>query len=169
MSGREVAEALEISESTASRDIAAVKKLWREEMIEHVDVMVARDLAELGMVKQEAWYAYEQSVTRGEHTETETVFSDGKTITTTVTSNPKADLHALKLVQSCIDRKRKILGLDKEGAGGGGAKLVSFTVRIGDRVLVSEASTVEPEGDILDAEVVELDSAGKALPSGTGD
>ena len=169
MSGKEVAEAVGVSESTASRDVAAVKKLWREEMIEHVDVMVARDLAELGMVKQEAWWCYQQSIENGEHTETETVLADGKTITTTVTSNPKADLHALKLVQSCIERKRKILGLDKEGAGGGGAKLVSFTVRIGDRILVSEASTIDPEEDILDAEVVELDSAGKALPSGTED
>ena len=169
MTGKEVAETIGISESTASRDIAAVKKLWREEMIEHVDVMVARDLAELGMVKQEAWWCYEQSVANGEHTETETVLADGKTITTTVTSNPKADLNALKLVQSCIEKKRKILGLDKEGAGAGGAKLVSFTVRIGDRVLVSEASTVDPEDDIVDAEMVELDSAGKALPSGTGD
>ena len=169
MTGDEVAEAVGVSKSTASRDIAAVKKLWREEMIEHVDVMVARDLAELGMVKQEAWWVYQQSIENGEHTETETVLADGKTITTTVTSNPKADLHALKLVQSCIERKRKILGMDKEGAGGGGAKLVSFTVRIGDRILVSEASTINPEEDILDAEMVELDSAGKALPSGTED
>ena len=46
---------------------------------------------------------------------------------------------------------------------------MSFTVRIGDRILVSEASTIDPEEDILDAEVVELDSAGKALPSGTED
>ena len=169
MTGKEVAETIGISESTASRDIAAVKKLWREEMIEHVDVMVARDLAELGMVKQEAWWCYQQSIENGEETVTETVLADGKEIVTTVKTNPKADLHALKLVQSCIEKKRKILGLDKEGAGAGGAKLVSFTVRIGDRVLVSEASTVDPEDDIVEAEMVELDSAGMALPSGTGD
>jgi hypothetical protein len=56
--------------------------------------------------------------------------------------------------------------LDKETGGGGSGKLVVFTVKIGDRVIVSEASTAEPE-DILDAEVVELDSTGRALPSGT--
>lgn len=166
LTGREVAETLGISDSTASRDIAAIKKLWRDEMLEDVDLMVARDLAELGMVKQEAWRVYADSCEIGDEVVTVAETKDGTFRTETV-SNPKANLHALRMVQSCIEKKRKILGLDKEDAGGGKAKLVSFTVKIGDRVLVSEASTVEPEDDILDAEMVELDSQGKALPSGT--
>jgi len=166
MTGREVAEELGISESTASRDIAAVKKIWRDEMIEDVDLMVARDLAELGMVKNEAWAVYAASLEVGDEVVTVAETKDG-TFTTETVSNPKANLHALKLVQSCIEKKRKILGLDKEEGVGGKPKLVSFTVKIGDRVLVSEASTIEPEDDIVDAEVVELDSTGKALPSGT--
>jgi hypothetical protein len=165
MTGREVAEVLEISESTASRDIAAVKALWRAEMIQDIDVMVARDLAELGMVKNEAWAAYQQSIEVGEEVVTVAETKDG-TFETVTTTNPKANLHALKLVQSCIEKKRKILGLDKETSGGASGKMISFTVKIGDRVLVSEASTAEPRDDILDAEVVELDSTGKALPSG---
>ena len=168
MTGKEVAEEFGIAESTASRDIAAVKKLWREAMIEDVDVMIARDLAELGLVKNEAWWIYQQSVEVGEEVVTVAETKDG-TFETVTTTNPKANLHALKMVQSCIEKKRKILGLDREGASGGSGKMISFTVKIGDRVLVSEASTVEPEDDILDAEVVELDSTGKALPSGTGD
>ena len=166
LTGREVAEIMGVTESTASRDIAAIKALWREAMIEDVDVMIARDLAELGMVKQEAWRCYAESCEVGDKVVTVAETKDG-VFTTETESNPKANLHALKLVQSCIEKKRKILGLDKEDAGGGKAKLVSFTVRIGDRVLVSEASNVEPEDDILDAEMVELDSTGKALPSGT--
>jgi hypothetical protein len=166
MTGKEVAEELGISDSTASRDIAAVKALWREEMIEDIDVMIARDLAELGMVKNEAWRCYVESCEVGDTVTTVAETKDG-TFETVTESSPKANLHALKLVQSCIEKKRKILGLDKEEVGGGKAKLVSFTVRIGDRVLVSEASNVEPEDDILDAEMVELDSTGKALPSGT--
>jgi DNA-binding CsgD family transcriptional regulator len=166
MTGREVAEELGISESTASRDIAAVKKIWRDEMLEDVDAMVARDLAELGLVKNEAWRCYVESCEVGDKVVTVAETKDG-TFETVTESNPKASLHALKLVQSCIEKKRKILGLDKEEVGSGKARLVSFTVKIGDRVLVSEASTAEPEDDILDAEVVELDSRGKALPSGT--
>jgi hypothetical protein len=164
VTGKELCEVLGISHSTASRDIAAVKRVWRAEMIQDMDAVIARDLAELGMVKAEAWRTYVDSCEVGEVVTTVTETKDG--IYETVTStNPKASLHALKLVMGCIDKRRRILGLDKETGGGGAGKMISFTVKIGDRVIVSEASTVLPE-DILDAEVVELDSTGKALPSG---
>ena len=164
VTGKEVCEALGISHSTASRDIAAVKARWRAEMISDMDAVIARDLAELGMVKAEAWQTYVESCESGEVVTTVAETKDGvfETVTTT---NPKASLHALKLVMGCIDKRRKILGLDKEVGGASAGKMISFTVKIGDRVIVSEASTMEPE-DILDAEVVELDSTGKALPSG---
>lgn len=160
-----------VSESTASRDLAAIKEQWRLEMIEDVDVMVARDLAELGLVKSEAWWTYQQSLEVGDETVTEQEVligkdGDSRVLRTTVVQNPKANLSALKLVQSCIEKKREILGLDKAAASASSGKMISFTVRIGDRVLVSESSTVDPKDDILDAEVVELDSTGKALPSG---
>jgi hypothetical protein len=117
------------------------------------------------MVKAEAWRCYVESCEVGE---TVTVVEETKdgTYTKVSSTNPKASLHALKLVQSCIEKRRRILGLDKEVGGGNVGKMISFTVKIGDRVIVSEASTMLPE-DILDAEVVELDSTGKALPSGT--
>ena len=166
MTGTELAEMLGVSESTASRDLSAVKRIWRAEMIQDIDAVIARDLAELGMVKSEAWRVYVESCEIGEVTTTVADTKDG-TFETVSETNPKASLHALKLVQSCIEKKRKILGLDKETGGGGGGKKISFTVRIGDRVIVSEASTADPEDDIVDAEVVELDSTGKALPSGT--
>lgn len=171
MSGTEVAEVMGVSESTASRDLAAIKEQWRLEMIEDVDVMVARDLAELGLVKSEAWWTYQQSLEVGDETVTEQEVligkdGDSRVLRTTVVQNPKANLSALKLVQSCIEKKREILGLDKAAASASSGKMISFTVRIGDRVLVSESSTVDPKDDILDAEVVELDSTGKALPSG---
>jgi hypothetical protein len=165
MSGREIAEEMGISESTASRDLSAIKEQWRSEMLADMDAVIARDLAEMGLVKNEAWRAYQQSLEEGDVIETVTEGEGGTTVTT-VTSNPKPDLHALKLVQSCIERRRKILGLDKEGHGSG-VKKISFTVKIGDRVLVSEASEAD-ESDIADAEYTEVDSSGKALPSGKG-
>ncbi len=165
VTGREISEALGITQSTASRDIAAVKKVWRAEMIQDMDAVIARDLAELGMVKAEAWSRYVESCEVGEIVTTVEETKDG-IFTKTSTTNPKASLHALKLVTLCIEKRRRILGLDKESRGPGGGKRFSFTVKIGDRVIVSEASTMPPE-DILDAEVVELDSTGKALPSGT--
>jgi DNA-binding transcriptional ArsR family regulator len=164
ITAKEMSEALGITQSTASRDIAAVKKAWRAEMIQDMDAVIARDLAELGMVKAEAWRTYVESCEEGEVVTTVAETKDGVFETVTST-NPKASLHALKLVMGCIDKRRRILGLDKEAGGGGAGKMISFTVKIGDRVIVSEASTMPPE-DILDAEVVELDSTGKALPSG---
>jgi hypothetical protein len=165
MTGREVAMAMAITESTANRDIRRIKAAWRAAMIEDMDAVIARDLAELGMVKSEAWGVYVESCEVGEVVRTIADTKDGKFETVTET-NPKPSLHALKLVMGCIEKRRRILGLDKETGGGGSGKLVVFTVKIGDRVIVSEASTAEPE-DILDAEVVELDSTGRALPSGT--
>lgn len=165
VTAKEMCEALGISHSTASRDIAAVKAVWRAEMIADMDAVIARDLAELGMVKAEAWSRYVESCEVGEIVTTVETTKDG-TFTKTSTTNPKASLHALKLVTLCIEKRRRILGLDKETGGANAGKQISFTVKIGERVLVSEASTMPPE-DILDAEVVELDSTGKALPSGT--
>lgn len=164
MSATEISEVLGVHISTATRDLAAIKAEWREEMMLDVDAVLARDLAELGMVKQEAWRAYAMSLEKGDETVTEQEIGDGKVLRTVVTQNPKPDLGALKMVAGCIERKRKILGLDKEEAGRGPKQIV-FTVRIGDRVLVSESSTGRLD-DIEDAEVVELDSTGKALPSG---
>lgn len=166
MSATEISEVLGIHLSTATRDLAAIKAEWRAEMLLDTDAVLARDLAELGMVKQEAWRAYAMSLEKGDETVTVQEFEDGKEIRTTVTQNPKPDLGALKMVAGCIERKRKILGLDKEDAARGPKQIV-FTVRIGDRVLVSESSTGGLD-DIEDAEVVELDSTGKALalPSG---
>jgi hypothetical protein len=164
MSATEISEVLGIHISTATRDLAAIKAEWRAEMLMDTDTVMARDLAELGMVKQEAWRAYAMSLERGDETVTVQEFEDGKEIRTTVTQNPKPDLGALKMVQGCIEKKRKILGLDRDDVSLGPKKIV-FTVRIGERVLVSESSTGDLE-DIEDAEVVELDSTGKALPSG---
>lgn len=164
MSATAISDMLGISLSTATRDLAAIKAAWREEMIEDVEAMLARDIAELGMVKQEAWRVYAKSVEEGLTVVTEQDTPGGMIVTTT-TTDPKPDLNALKMVQSCIEKKRKLLGLDKEDTRDKGPKAISFTVRIGDRVLVSESSTAEPD-DIVDAEVVELDSTGKALPSG---
>lgn len=165
VTAKEMSEALGISKSTASRDIAAVKRQWRAEMIADMDAVIARDLAELGMVKAEAWRCYVESCEVGETTTVVEETKDG-VFEKVSTTNPKASLHALKLVQSCIEKRRRILGLDKETGGANAGKQISFTVKIGDRVIVSEASTMPPD-DILDAEVVELDSTGKALPSGT--
>ncbi len=165
VTAKEMSEALGLSQSTASRDIAAVKKVWRAEMIQDMDAVIARDLAELGMVKAEAWRCYVESCEIGEVTTTVAETKDGVFETVSET-NPKASLHALKLVQSCIEKRRRILGLDKETGGANTGKMISFTVKIGDRVIVSEASTMPPD-DIDAVEVVELDSSGKALPSGT--
>lgn len=164
MSATEIAERMGIHISTATRDLAAIKAEWREEMLESTDAVMARDLAELGMVKQEAWRVYAKSLDHSPKIVTEHDAPGGVEVTT-VTMDPKPDLNALKLVQTCIEKKRKVLGLDKESGAERGPKSISFTVRIGDRVLVSESSTAEPD-DILDAEMVELDSTGKALPSG---
>lgn len=168
MSGREIAEEVGVSESTASRDLAAIKEAWRAEMVADVDAVVARDLAEMGLVKNEAWRAYQQSLEEGDVIETVTTGGEGGETTTVVTTNAKPDLHALKLVQSCIEKRRRILGLDQETLGGSGPKKISFTVKIGDRILVSEASTADAD-DVADAEYTEIDSTGKALPSGEGD
>ena len=164
MSATEISRLIGTSLSTATRDLAAIKEEWRLEMIASTDVVMARDLAELGMVKQEAWRVYAKSLEHSPKIVTETERPGGVEVVTT-TMDPKPDLNALKLVQTCIEKKRKVLGLDKDEGADRGPKHISFTVRIGERVLVSESSVGNQE-DILDAEMVELDSQGKALPSG---
>lgn len=182
-----------VSATTIASDIRMIKREWREARLANADAMIAQDLAELGMVKQEAWRAYAASldpkISRSSQVttpvvakvneatgETEMVAANAGTQTVGQTENtPIPNLKALELVTKCVEKKQALLGygegVDKRRAGGDKARVFAFTVKIGDKVLTSQATDVESEAvdiDVEDAEFYEVDSMGKkALASGS--
>lgn len=169
-----------VAPSTIANDIRLIKKDWRDQRLVNADAMIAQDLAELGMVKQEAWRAYAASLDpKISRTSQSTVTTGGQGGGTSDTESqtettPIPNLKALELVSKCIEKKQGLLGYgegeDKRRNGGDKARVFAFTVKIGDKVLASEATDVESEVidvDVEDAEFYEVDSQGKkALTSG---
>ena len=174
-----------VSATTIAKDIRLIRQEWREARLASADAMIAQDLAELAMVKQAAWRAYALSldpkisrssqvttpvVIKGSNGggEPEVVAASAGTQTSGQTENtPVPNLKALELVTKCIEKKQALLGYG-EGADGRkkGAKkrVLSFTLKIGDKVLRSDASAAADDViDAEDAEFYEVDSTGKKL------
>lgn len=161
----ELARKYGVSEATIRADLKKIRRAWRDEMVKSTDQIIAQDLAELSMVKQEAWFVYERSITCGDVVTTETDSDKGGNSVTVTTSDPKPNLRALDMVVDCIKMKRRILGIEKAGEKKA-PRAFAFTVKIGEKVILAESSTAEPS-DVLEADFVEVDSSGRQLPSGS--
>lgn len=61
MTGREIAQHVNVSESQVSRDLKAISKAWRESALRDIDQKKARDLAEMDHIKRELWQAWNNS------------------------------------------------------------------------------------------------------------
>lgn len=160
--------------STIVRDEKIIRAEWREERLRDSEALLAQDLAELGMVKREAWRVYRESLEpRTSATEQRSVTTGGQnggsetdTDSRTETS-PSPNLKALELVTKCLERRQKLLGYGEEEQAKkrDKARVFAFTVKIGDKVLASEASGLEDDVvlDAEDAEFYEVGSDGKKL------
>jgi hypothetical protein len=174
----ELAKRFGVVEATIARDVRVIREQWRGESLQAGEALVAQDMAELGMVKREAWRVYEESLhPRVAQTEQTTVSgglgeggagkrqgpgqvkSESKTV-----SSPTPNLKALDLVVKCMDRRRKLLGYGDDGQADA-PKAIRFTVKIGDRVLEAGTGRELDEGEIEDAEFTEMGS----LAAGDGD
>jgi hypothetical protein len=104
-----------ISIGTVFKDCQKAEKMWIEKAVTAVETGKAEMLAELEVVREEAWKIYEASkkaktVKRAEKANSE---GDGERTRQIVTIEERTgDVSALKLVIEAQERKAKLLGLD---------------------------------------------------------
>lgn len=64
----EIAASLNVSRQQVGYDLKIVRQQWRQSQIDSIDSMISQKLAELNLVKKEAWAAWEDSKTVKETT-----------------------------------------------------------------------------------------------------
>lgn len=109
-SQRQIAKALEISQTTVFKDLQAVRKAWKDSMIRDFDEAKARELEKIDLVEREAWAAWERSQKVGVK-KTKGVNSKGVVDETTRTGQ-YGDATFLGVALNCIKRRCDLLGLD---------------------------------------------------------
>lgn len=122
---REIGRENDVSPQTVMRDVAIIRELWFQRMAEDYDELVARELAKLDELERVAWEAWEASKTRESTTSGQTTGATATQFATLRRDESAGDATFLARVAWCIDRRVKLLGLDKyekeRAASGGGA------------------------------------------------
>lgn len=110
-----IADTLNCSVATICSDLKSLHHEWRESAAADINHKIALEIAKLDNVEATAWAAFEGSK------ETTTVQTEkGMTV-----YNTAGDPRFLVIIQSCIDKRCKILGIDApervelSGRGGG--------------------------------------------------
>jgi len=112
----EIAEQLEVNQSTISRDLKSLRKAWLASALVAIDKAKAQELAKIDRLEREYWTAWVRSCG-----DTETVKQRGKpgskgisTDSIEKTSKEQSgDPRFLAGVQWCIERRCKLFGLDE--------------------------------------------------------
>jgi hypothetical protein len=117
LSGRiqfEIAREEGVDHSTISRDLAAIRKDWRESALMDLDAKFDEELAKLDQVEREAWAAWRESTTTlHTHSREEIIGGrdDGATRTTEKRQQRCGDPAFLQIILQCLDRRCKLLQL----------------------------------------------------------
>jgi len=107
----EIADVLELSQATVSRDIAFLQDEWRQSALVNIDDKKAEELAKVDRLEREYWRAYERSCEDAE-TVQQKVKEDGKKEATKTAKGQSGDPRFLTGVQWCINKRCEIIGID---------------------------------------------------------
>jgi len=134
----EIARQVGVSQSTISRDLAVVRRQWLKEASRDYDAKVAEELAKIDAVELEAWTEWNKSKDRKRAKKTTKESRKGQKVqsveeTTTIeTLLPEA--RYLEIIEKCIARRCKLLGLDaperREVTGAEGGPIQIETVEV---------------------------------------
>lgn len=128
----DIGDVLGLSQSTISRDLRALHKVWRKAALVDFNEAKARELGKVDRLEREYWEAWQRSRKDKEATLTEKIDA-------TASSRTKAQIRKegqvgdprfLAGAQWCIERRCKLLGLDAPqrreitGADGGDLSIV---------------------------------------------
>jgi hypothetical protein len=133
----QIAQAEGVHHGQISRDLAAVRKAWQADAAMAFGDHVARQLAKLDELERTYWTAWQQSKhdSKGAPEKTGGIDLDGTPIAAgqRVEGNEPGDPRFLAGVESCIDKRCKILGLYSQK--------IEHTGNISHNVLVIEVET----------------------------
>jgi transposase len=105
-----IAEKLDVSQPTVSTDLKAIQQEWLESAAQDVELARAQSLAELEMVKREAWKAWERSQ---QPAETDVVSGQCENRQMRRTRKQQhGNPRFLEIIQKSIAQKGALLGLD---------------------------------------------------------
>lgn len=142
----EIASEIGVHQSTVSRDLKAIQKIWQKETLIDFNEAKARELERIDILEREYWEAWERSraefqskTIKQRGAKIEKTGEDEVTKITPVEATQKAedrngDPRYLAGVQWCITQRCKILGIEApnkmEHTGADGGPLVSGPINI---------------------------------------
>ena len=144
----DIADELDISHSTVSRDLTHLYKEWQESSLVDIDESKSRELAKVDRLEREYWQAWEKScedaeTIRQEGTKTETGIQPEKIVKTA--KGQAGDSRFLSGIQWCINKRCELLGLDapeKHDITSGGKRLGETPQAVYDRAISALAETI---------------------------
>lgn len=115
-SQRKIGEQLKISQQQVSYDLAEIRRRWLESSIRSFDEAKSRELAKIDHLEQQAWEGWNRTIGIKKKTSTKVgVNAKGPVDEETETLEELAgDPRFLQVVDTCIQRRCKILGIDAE-------------------------------------------------------
>jgi hypothetical protein len=121
----DIAEEIEMSQSTVSRDIAAIQTAWLESALVDFNEAKAQELVKIDRLEREYWGAWDRSCEDAEMLTQKTkgkvqqrkgergeFIAEQPAEATKTTKGQAGDPRFLAGVQWCIERRCKILGID---------------------------------------------------------
>ena len=130
----QIAQHLEVNHSTVSRDLAVIRKEWKESAVRDFDVDRQQELQRLALAEKEFWQAWERSQEGKEISSLEKLVLGkddagqplGRVKQATRTEQRTGDAQFLNGVVKCVEVRSKLLGLfPSEKTTGSGA--IAFT------------------------------------------
>jgi hypothetical protein len=109
----EIAQSLKVSQQVVSYDLKQCREEWQTSMLVAMGDIKARELAKIDLMEAEAWSSWYDSKRPKETTTTEAVEGQVPQRKARVVKEASCgDPRYLSIVQSCWERRAKLLGLD---------------------------------------------------------
>jgi hypothetical protein len=141
----------EISRRMVTHDRNCLLKEWKKEQYEHTDDWVAETIAELEIVKAEAWRSWERSLEeRTARRVKERLGAEGDIVSLTeeAISQGTGDTKYLEVVMKCIQERNRLRGLYE-------AKIAIRSEHKHEVVLKAYQEVSPSSWDVIEGEVVE--------------
>jgi len=126
---------------TIGHDLIVVRGWWRDAGVKSMDEWMLEQLAKLDRIEQVAWDAWEKSTGPRERSRTGKTTGDAgaRTIAQIDKQDSHGDPRYLAIIYQCIDRRCKLLGLDKP------TKVIIGDEQINDAIEVEFKTQIEQQ------------------------
>lgn len=153
---QQIADYLEVDQSTISRDLRALELQWKESALRDFDLDRAMELERLRLAEREYWQAWERSQQSKETSireqlrnavasEEGTIAGGGRVKIATRTEQKTGEAVFLSGVVKCIELRSKLLGLFPEGAAN-----IGGSIQLNESQLNTIAALMGEKADVSD-------------------